>query len=154
MKHETAEPMKPGQAAPLLTAQQVAELLSVSEDTVYRYATRGVRVKGTPVRARLHGLRIGKGWVEFTSWAVNLPVEQYEPLIHLAEHGGVWPADQLPKLEACLARLVEEVISGTADNPGEDGFETLCRVHLLVVNRPDGAEALVVTDGTEGDSED
>jgi excisionase family DNA binding protein len=69
----------------LLTVAQVAEMLSVSEESVRRFATRGSVDSHSPfARVKLHGLRVGRNWrfsrgdLEEFLRKLNPPVETEE----------------------------------------------------------------------------
>jgi hypothetical protein len=112
-----------------------------------------------------------RGWASFIAWTdtIELSQETY-PVIHLAEHGGWWSAENeagqfsegladdeeaqgdtkaLAELEQSLDRLIKQ-------KPGKPSKEALSVARALLSGlrqRPPRAIAVVVTDGTEGDDE-
>ncbi len=89
------------------------------------------------------------GWSGFGDWAADLPEDHYPHLVYLAEEGACVSAESLAALESELARAALE-------KPGKPPLpiQGVARSLLASVRaRPEGAVAMVVTDGTEGEDE-
>jgi hypothetical protein len=89
------------------------------------------------------------GWGAFSEWAAGLP-DDYPELGYLGEYGEIFPADALGRLEADLVRALRE----KPGDPPRSVLHVAQQLLAAVKARPEGAEAMVVTDGTEGGDEE
>ncbi len=86
------------------------------------------------------------GYVAFLEWAQDLPERDYPQLCYLGWYAETGTRGRIVQLASDLTRAVKE-------KPGEPPEPVLgvARALLAVVrDRPEGAVALVVTDGSEG----
>src|SRR5262249_48853264 len=89
----------------------------------------------------------GTGWLDWADWASGL-ADRYPEAAHLAEEGGLEPAEALDALEHGLEELRHE-------KGGPKGAAAVTGNLLAAVkHRPAGCAGLIVTDGTEGDTEE
>jgi hypothetical protein len=90
------------------------------------------------------------GWAQFIRWAGRLPEADYPELLYLAHYGEVFPED-------AIAQLEKDVVRALGEKPGKPApaVQSVARRLLAALRaRPQGAGALVVTDGTAGDDEE
>jgi len=96
------------------------------------------------------------GWAAFQDWAAELSEADYPELWYLGEYGEVYDAEgdeqgrALDRLESDL----ELAIHARPDNPTEDVLHVARRLLAIVQGRPDGAAAMVVTDGTNEEDDE
>lgn len=108
----------------------------------YAFADREDIVDGDEIAS-------GMGWAAFAQWAMGLG-KDYPELVYLAHYGENHP-------QAALATLEKELASALVDSPGNPSDDVLhvgTRLLAELRERPRGADALVVTDGTSGDEDE
>lgn len=89
------------------------------------------------------------GWAAFADWTSALPDEQFSQVYRLGEAGFCEGAPDLDALEAELRQIVRERPHGLAP----EVLPVAVRLLAAVESRPEGADALIVTDGTSGGEE-
>lgn len=108
----------------------------------YAFADRDDIVEGDEVAS-------GSGWAAFSEWADALD-ESWPRLGYLGEHGGCFPREGLAELESELERAL-------AEKPGDPDEYILGVGRTLLAairDRPADADAVAVTDGTDGVEDD